>query len=169
MKLNPCHEFLPKTSGRNTRESDTSRLTSGLELFGGERFSTFRVDHLLVRFHNSWEHGLAHHIINPDSLELASDLVFENIVGTESVHTDIFTHGNKLRSTQVIQRDIIMEQLGDSNDIGIRRGLSSGSYLYVSSETCTGGIRELTFRKNRLNSSLLMTLSILSPDPRTVS
>jgi hypothetical protein len=112
---------------------------------------------------------LAHHIINPDSLELASDLVFENIVGTESVYTNVFTHGHKLGSTQVIQCDIIMEQLGDSNDIGIGRGLSSGSYLYVSSETCTWGIRELTFRKNRLNSSLLMTLSILSPDPRTVS
>jgi hypothetical protein len=95
--------------------------------------------------------------------------VLENIVGTESVYTNIFTHGNKLRSTQVIQRDIIMEQLGDSDDIGIGWGLSSRSYLYVSSETYMSGIRELTFLKNRLNSSLLITLSILSPDPRTVS
>jgi hypothetical protein len=122
----------------------------------------------LINFH-LFDLGLAHHIIDPDSLELASDLVLENIVGTESVHTNIFTHGNKLRSTQVIQRDIVMEQLGDSNDIGIRRGLSSGSYLYVSSETHMSDTAQLTFRKNRLNSSLLMTLSILSPDPRTVS
>jgi hypothetical protein len=95
--------------------------------------------------------------------------MFEDIVGTESVHTNVFTHGDKLRSTQIIQCDIVMEQLGDSYDIGIRRGFSSGSYLHVSSETFMWGIRELTFRKKRLNSSLLMTLSILSPDPRTVS
>ena len=89
VQFDPGHEFLPETSWRNTRESDTSRLTSGLELFGGERFSTFGVDHLLISFHDSWEYGLAHHVINPDSLELASDLVFENIVGTESVYTNV--------------------------------------------------------------------------------
>lgn len=89
----------------------------------------------LISF-DSFESGLAHHIINPDSLELASDLVFENIVGTESVYTNVFTHGNQLRSTQVIQRDIIMEQLGDSDNIGIGRSFSSGSYLGISSETC---------------------------------
>jgi len=84
-----------------------------------------------------FESELAYHIIDPDSLELASDLMFENIVGTESVHTNVFTHGYKLRSTQVVQCDIIMEQLGDSDNIGIRRGFSSRSYLCVSSKTCT--------------------------------
>jgi len=66
--------------------------------------------------------------------------MLENIVGTESVHTDVFTHGNKLRSTQIVQGDVIMEQLGDSNDIGIGRSFSSGSYLYISSEPYVSGI-----------------------------
>jgi len=92
-----------------------------------------------------FESGLAHHIIDPDSLELASDLMFKDIVGTKSIDTNVFTHGNKLRSTQIIQRDIVMEQLGDSNDIGIRRGFSSGSNLYVSSESICRVLRSLPF------------------------
>lgn len=58
--------------------------------------------------------------------------MFEDVVGTESVHTDIFTHGNELGSTQIIQCDIIMEQLRNSDDVGIGRGFSSRSDLYVS-------------------------------------
>jgi hypothetical protein len=46
MKLDPGHEFLPETSWRNTRESDTSRLTGRLELLGGKGIGTFGMNHL---------------------------------------------------------------------------------------------------------------------------
>ena len=82
--------------------------------------------------------SVAHHIVDSDSLELASDLVLEDVVGTESVHTDVFAHGNELRSTQIVKSDIVMEQLSNSDDIGIRRGFSSRSNLYISLDTLRG-------------------------------
>jgi len=46
--------------------------------------------------------------------------MLEDVVGTESIYTNVFTHGHQLRSTQIVKCDIVVEQLCDSDDISIR-------------------------------------------------
>lgn len=113
--------------------------------------------------------GAAYHIVDSHTFELASDLVLEDVVGTESIDSDVSAHRDELRSTQIVEGDVVVEELGHSNDIGIGWGDTSGSYLAGSEESLRQDKIVRTFRKNCLNSSLLMTLSIFKPEPRTVS
>ena len=46
--------------------------------------------------------------------------------------------GSGLKMDNVIKSDIVMEQLSNSDDIGIRRGFSSRSNLYISLDTLRG-------------------------------
>jgi len=55
--------------------------------------------------------------------------MLEDVVGTESIYTNVLAHGHQLRSTQIVKCDIVMEQLCDSDDIGIGGGDTSGSDL----------------------------------------
>lgn len=110
----------------------------------------------------------AHHIINSDLLELVPDVLLEEVVRSPCIDVHVSTHGHQLRPRQVVQRDIVVEQLRNTDDVGVRWSLSGGSNLDVSKvifPSCT----ERTFRKNSLNSSLLTTLSALRPSSFTVS
>lgn len=55
--------------------------------------------------------------------------MLEDVVHSESVDSDILAHGDKLGSTQIVERDIVMEHLGHTDNIGIGRGFTSRSDL----------------------------------------
>ena len=64
------------------------------------------------------------HIINPDFLQFVSNMLFEEVIGTPCIDVHVSTHGDELRSGQVVERDIVVEELGDSNNVSLRGGLS---------------------------------------------
>lgn len=114
-----------------------------------------------------------YHIVNSNFLELATNLVFQEIIGTKGVDVHVSTHRDELGTGKVIKGNVIMEEFGNSNDIRLIGGLSSGSNLQpLKFQPRTHVVvkgKARTFRKNSLNSSLRTTLSALSPDSLTVS
>lgn len=95
-------------------------------------------------------------------------MLLDKVIGAPSVDVHVSTHGDQLSSRQIVQGDIIVEQLGDSDYVGLRRSLTSRSNLNVSAAHQID-TSVLTFRKNSLNSSLLTTLSAFRPPSLTVS
>lgn len=95
-------------------------------------------------------------------------MLLEEVVGSPSVDVHVSAHGHELRAGQVVERDVVVEELRDADDIVVRRSLSRRSDLRMSSSSYSGCGRH-TLRKNSLNSSLLTTLSALRPSSFTVS
>jgi hypothetical protein len=67
------------------------------------------------------------HIVHSDLFQSGSNLVFQEVVCAESVDVHVPTHADQLRSTQVIKRDIVLEQLGNLDDILWWRGFTGGT------------------------------------------
>lgn len=62
----------------------------------------------------------AHHVVHADALKLVPDLVLEEVVRAESVDVDVLAHGDELRTGQVVEGDVVVEELRHPNDIGLR-------------------------------------------------
>ena len=70
-----------------------------------------------------------YHVIDSDSLKFGPNLMLEDVVHTESVDSNILAHRDELGSTQIVERDIVMEHLGHTNDIGVGGRFTSRSDL----------------------------------------
>lgn len=176
VQLDPLLELLTESSRRDTLESDTSRLARLLQLLGRERVNALGVDHLMRSAHSripkrpkTSAASHAHHVIHADALKLVPDLVLEEVVRAKGVDVDILAHGHELRTGQVVEGDVIVEELRDPNDIGLGWLLASRTNLGSSARVYNERLLVLTLRKNCLNSSLFTTLSAFRPDSRTVS
>ena len=72
---------------------------------------------------------MTHHIVHSDLFQLVTDVLLEEVIGSPSVNVHVPAHGHKLWSRQVVERDVVVEELGDPNDIRMRRSLTGGSDL----------------------------------------
>lgn len=70
-------------------------------------------------------------IVLPDLIKPAPDLVPHEVVRSEGVDLHVAAHRNDLRSRQVIEGDVRLEELRDLDDILGRGRLSRGSNLTV--------------------------------------
>lgn len=70
-----------------------------------------------------------YHVVHSQFLQSTSNLMLEEIVRSKGIDVDVFTHRNELRSSQVVESDIVVEKLGHSDDVALRGFLSSRSDL----------------------------------------
>lgn len=58
--------------------------------------------------------------------------MLEEVVGTECIDVDILAHRHELRPSQVVESNVVVEELGNANDVAFRGFLTSRADLQVS-------------------------------------
>jgi hypothetical protein len=94
--------------------AQTTRGTGSLELRHGQRFDTFERDSSVITL------DLAHTM---------SDLVAKHGVGTESGQGHVTADTNELRAGKVVEGQIVLEDLANTNNIGLGWCLASSANL----------------------------------------
>jgi hypothetical protein len=92
VQLDPLFHLFAQTSRRDALETNTTRLARLLEFFGSQAVDTLGMDHLLVSCVLKVMINAAHHVINAELFQSAAHLMFQEIVGTESVDVDVLAH-----------------------------------------------------------------------------
>jgi hypothetical protein len=102
MKVNPSREFLPQPSRRDSTSANTTALTRCLQLRSRKRIDTLGMDEL---------------VIPPQVKQPGADLSSQEVVGTECIETHIPRHGDELRSGQVVEGEVIVEEFGNVDNV----------------------------------------------------
>jgi hypothetical protein len=78
------------------------------------------------------------HIVHPDLLQPSPNLMLQEVVRPESVDVHVPAHADELRTGQVVQGDVVLEELGHADDVFRRGFLSSRSDLRSGLCTISG-------------------------------
>jgi hypothetical protein len=113
-QLEPKAQVIAESGGRDTMSTQTARSTCSLELGYRQSLNTFERDGSVITL------DLAHTM---------SDLVTKHGIGAESGQGHVTADTNELRAREIVKSQIILEDLTNTNDIGLCGSLASGANL----------------------------------------
>lgn len=159
MHVDPLSQCLPLLIHIHTGGSYTSADAGMRGLSIRQALDTFGTDVVIVAV---------------DVSQAGSDGVSQEVVSAKGVQIHIPTHAHQLRSGKILQRNVVIEQLGNANNILCRRRFTRGAdllYCIMSANIGTmPGQDKCTFLKNSWNSLEAVILSgDFTPLSRSVS